>query len=233
MDQTVQLLQQIQLAGFLNPVVSGDVQGQQDQSQPQSTATRNDESQRSVVFSTRDVHGTSPFGVQPSGGYGDMRTPRAGLSTSFSPFSPDPNLFSGGDLTTGPPPKRPEVILHYPGSAVDYAQGFGTAPALPHDLSNTMGADGKVTVPNFAVLFEKPIPVALSRPPSGSLNTSQERQEYFEIPEHEPDAITDLNGTLASLDLDNVHHHQSPSSSPASAPTSVTWKAPSSSSSSM
>jgi RNA recognition motif. (a.k.a. RRM, RBD, or RNP domain) len=230
MEQTVQLLQQMQLAGFLNPIASGDVQGQQDQSQLQSTAPLNDESLRNVVFSTRDANGTSPFGVQPCGGFGDMRTPRAGLSTSFSPFSPDPNLFSGGDLTSGPLSKRPEGLMHYSVSAADYAQGFGSAPALPHDVSNTMGADGKLTVPHFPTFYENPIPVSFSRPPSGSLNTSQERQEYFEMPEHEPDAITDLNGTLASLDLDSVHHHQSPSSSSASAHTTAAWKTPSSSS---
>jgi len=69
---------------------------------------------------------------------------------------------------------------------------------------------------------------AISRPPSGPFSKSQELIGYFEMPGHE--AITDLNGMLASLDLDGLNHHQSPSPSSASAPTSSTWKTPDSSS---
>ena len=228
MEQTVQLLQRMQLTGF-NPMAGGDAQGQQDQSQPQTAAPLNDEPLRNMVFSTRDINGTSSFGVQPSGGFCDMRTPRAGFSTSFSPFSPDPNLISGGDPTSKPAaPKRPESLLYFPASATDYVQGFGSAPALPHDLSNTMGADGKVTVPrSYASLFEEPYPY--SRPPPPSLNISQEQQEYIDRLIQE-EGITDFNGTLASLDLDSTHHHHSPPSAPASASTSAAWKTPGSSS---
>lgn len=229
MEQTVQLLQQMQLAGLYNPAASSEVQSQQNQAQSQSTAPPNDESLRNVVFSTHSINGTSPFGGQPPGGFGgDLRTPRPGLSTSFSPFSPDPNLFQGGDLL-GPAPRKPEPLLYYPPSSRDFAQGFPSGPVVPHDVSNTMGADGKVTVPHYATYYEKPAAATISRPSSGSLNASYpERQECFEKPEQEHDLITDFNGTLASLDLDSVNHHQSS----ASAPTPVAWKAPGSNSSS-
>jgi hypothetical protein len=229
MEQTVQLLQQMQLAGLLPPGAGGDVQSQQNQAQTQSMASQNDGSPQNVVFSTRDINNTSPFGVQPAGGFGgDIHTPRAGISTSFSPFSPDPNLFHGGDLSSGAAPKKPGPLLYHPSSTTGFAQGFGSGPALPHDASNTMGANGKVTTPHYAIYHEKTTTTTISRPPSGSLSGSHERQEYFEMPEHEHDLIMDLNGTLASLDLDSVNHHQSPSRAPVSVPAS--WQTPDSSS---
>ena len=227
MEQTVQLLQQMQHAGLLPPGAGSDVQSQQNQAQTQSMASQNDGSPQNVVFSTRDINSTSPFDVQPAGGFGgDVHTPRAGIPTSFSPFSPDPNLFHGGDLPSRPAPKKPEPLLYYPASSDGFAPGFGSLPTLPHDLSNTMGADGKVTIPDYA-FYEKRTTTTISRPPSGSLSSS-EQQEYFEMSGHEHDLIMDLNGTLASLDLDSVNHHQSPSPVSASAPTS--WKTPGSSS---
>jgi len=229
MEQTVQLLQQMQLAGLLPPGAGGDVQSQQNQAQTQSMASRNDESPQNVVFSTRDINSTSPFGLQPSGGFcGDIHTPRAGISTSFSPFSPDPNLFHGGDVPSGAAHKKHGPILYHPSSTTGFGHGFGSGPALPHDLSNTMGADGKVTNPHYPIYHEMTTSTTISRPPSGSLDTSHERREYFEMPEPEHDLIMDLNGTLASLDLDSVNHHQSPSPAPVSLPAS--WMTPGSSS---
>jgi hypothetical protein len=229
MEQAVQLLQRIPFTGLFPPAASGDAQCQQNQSQPQSTVPPNDESLRNIVFSTRDTNGTSPFGVPPARGYADVRTPRVGLSTSFSPFSPDPSLPHRGDLPSGPMPKKPETLLYHPPSSTGFAQGFGSGPVVPHDVGNTMGANGKVINPRYTAFYDKPVAATISRPPSGSLNTSHpEQQEYFEMPEPEHDVITDLNGTLASLDLDSVNHQQSP----ASAPTQAVWKTPGNSSSS-
>jgi hypothetical protein len=221
MEQTVQLLQQMQLAGALTPGAGGDVQSQQNQDQPQSMASQNDESMQNVVFSTGDIDRTSPFLMQPAGGFGgDIRTPRAGLSTSFSPFSPDPNPFHGGDLPSGAAPRKPAPLLYYPSSDTGFAQGFGSGPALPHDVSNTMGADGKVSTPHYAMYHEK-TSSAISRPPSGLFNTSHERQEMFELPDY-------LDSMLASIDqLDSGNNHQSPSP-PSASPS--TWNAPGSNS---
>lgn len=225
MEQTVQLLQQMQFAGALTPGAGGDVQSQQNHDQPQSMASQNDESTQNVVFSTRDIDSTSPFGVQPAGGFGgDIRTPRAGLSTSFSPFSPDPNPFHGGDLPSGAAPRKPAPLLYYPSSDTGFAQGFGSGPALPHDVSNTMGADGKVSTPHYAMYHEK-TSSAISRPPSGLFNTSHERQEMFEFP---PDYIDSMLASIDQLELrDTGNNHQSPSP-PSASPS--TWNAPGSSS---
>lgn len=224
MEQAVQLLQQMQLANIVPPTTSGDVQGQQNQAQPQPMAPPNDESLRNVVFSTRDTNGTSPFSVPPGGGFSsDVRTPRAGLSSSFSPFSPDPSLFHGGDLTSGPAPNKPVTVLYHPPSSTGFAHGFPSGPVLPHDVSTTMGANGKITTPRYTAFYDQPAAATISRPPSGSLSTSHlDQQDFFEMPEPDHDMITDLNGTLASLDLDSVNHHHSP----ASAPTSTAWKTP-------
>ena len=218
-EQTVQLLQQMQMAGLFNPAASGD---QQNQGQPQAGASLNEETPRNVVFSTRDANGGSPFGMQP-GGYGEVRTPRPSVGSSFSPFSPDPNLFTGGDPSSQAAQKKPELLYH-PGSSSGFGHGFPSGPVVPHDASNTMGANGKVATPRYTAYYDMPVASTISRPSSGSLNTSlPERQEFFEIPE---DVITDLNGTLASLDLDSTHHHQS--STPASTP--AAWKTPGNSS---
>jgi RNA recognition motif-containing protein len=225
MEQAVQLLQQVQFTNFLTPAASGDAQCQQNQAQPQSAAPPNEEALRSVVFSTRDNNGPSPYGVPHAGGFSsDVRTPRAGLSTSFSPFSPDPSLFYG-DFPSGPPLKKPETLLYHPPSSTGFAQGFPSGPVVPHDVGNAMGANGKVATPRYSAFYDKPATTTISRPPSGSLNTPHpEKQEYFEMPEPEHDVIMDLNGTLASLDLDGVNHHQS--QSPVSAPTPAVWKMP-------
>jgi len=237
MEQTVQLLQQMQLAGFFTPTTSGDVQFQQHQTFPQSTAPPTNDHLRNLVFSTRDTNGASPF-VHSSGGFGsDIRTPRAGISTSFSPFSPDPNQFHGDDLPSGPPRKKAETLLHHPTSSIGFAEGFAEAfpdgPVLPHGThgtNRTMGMDGKVTT-HYVPYHDMPVAATISRPPSGSLNTSQPERQGYLMPEHEHDMITDLNGTLASLDLDSVNHHQSPSSTAASAPTpAAAWKTPGSNS---
>ena len=225
MDQAVQLLQQMQVAGLFPPTASGDAQNQ---AQPQPMPPPNDESLRNVVFSTRDTNGTSPFSIPPDAGFGsDVRTPRAGLSSSFSPFSPDPSLFHGSNPTSGPAPKKPVTILYHPPSSTGFAQGFPSGPVLPHDASNTMGANGKITTPRYTAFYDQPAAATISRPPSGSLSTSHtDQQDFFEMPEPDHDMITDLNGTLASLDLDGVNYHRSP----ASAPTSTAWKTPGNSS---
>ncbi|KAI0265103.1 hypothetical protein BC834DRAFT_194645 [Gloeopeniophorella convolvens] len=203
MEQTVQLLQQMQLAGFFSPGVGSDIQGsQQSQPQLQQSDQQSEDHLRSVVFSTRDSNGASPFGAQPSGGFGDIRTPRASLSSSFSPFSPDPNLFTGDPAMR----KHEPPLLHQPTSIAGFQQGFGPAPAVPHDASNKHGADGKITVPRYTTFFDKPVGAIPLRPTSGT-RRRHERGDYFEMPELEHDAITDFNGTLASLDLDGMHHH--------------------------
>jgi hypothetical protein len=227
MEQAVQLLQQMQFGGPFPSAASGDVPSQRNQSQFQPTAPPSDEALRNVVFSTRDTNGTSPFVVPSAGGFSsDVRTPRVGLSTSFSPFSPDPGLFHGGDVSSGPVPRKPETLLYHPPSSTGFAQGFGSGPVVPHDVSNTMGANGKITNPRYPAFYDKPTAATISRPPSGSLNTSHpEQQEYFKMPEPEHDVITDLNGTLASLDLDSVNHRQTSTS----APTQAVWKTPGSS----
>ncbi|KAH9960470.1 hypothetical protein BC827DRAFT_1268176 [Russula dissimulans] len=224
MEQTVQLLQQMQLAGLFTPTAGGDAQFQQHQAPPNNDHLRN------VVFSTRDANGTMPF-VHSSGGFGsDIRTPRAGVSTSFSPFSPDPNQFRGDDLPSGPR-KKAETFLHHQNSSIAFAEGFAEpfpdGPVLPHGTHgtrSTVGADGKLMT-HYVPYHDMPVAATISRPPSGSLNTSQPERQGYLMPEHEHDMITDLNGTLASLDLDSVNHHQSPSSTSASAPTLAAWKA--------
>ncbi|KAG2073537.1 hypothetical protein BDR04DRAFT_1009972 [Suillus decipiens] len=141
---------------------------------------------------------------------------RSHLTSSFSPFSPEPNMYT--------------------------RRGSDSYDLLPHSMNHTSRYDGimefKAATTNSN---ERPVPPVrtpsgsqryvpfldgsakafeggrcmtrqepISRPNS-SQTSSQGRSSQYDVQEHDP--IHDLNGTLASLDLDQHHTHPSSSSS--------------------
>ncbi|PPQ78912.1 hypothetical protein CVT25_002372 [Psilocybe cyanescens] len=131
--------------------------------------------------------------------------------SSFSPFSPDPNnlYMTSGTTRRESPFSRLDTLPH-PSKA--YAPGF--FPLQPPEL--------KVNVPNGGSSSDKVSPTS-ARPLSGRyafsgdsdpqtpLNRAPGRSEapisrpssgQMTVPVTDADAIQDLNGTLASLDLD-------------------------------
>jgi hypothetical protein len=129
----------------------------------------------------------------------ELRQNRLQQESKFSPFSPDPNLFSG----------EKNELPHQ--ASRNYTSTFAPSHLHMHDSKAAAGFNGnndKVTrLPNasqrFSSLYlddpgrrqEAPI----SRPNSGTPSNGQAAQQ--EDKEH--GAIQDVNGTLANLDLDS------------------------------
>lgn len=171
-EQALQLLQRLGLAGLL-------------------------ESQNgSLPTSGSDLSSSNNFG---RGGYDHEEKPRfmSGMmeprqnrlqkESNFSPFSPDPNLYDTADLV----PRN-----YAPGS------GFGSFNVQE---TKVIGDNGKISPPSVlrppngiqrfgnSYLDDSRRYEPISRPTSGT-PTGLESKQY--------DPISDLNGTLASLDLD-------------------------------
>lgn len=143
------------------------------------------------------------------------------LQSNFSPFSPDlNNLYTSSESVRrdpGAPFSRLDSLPH-PSKA--YAPGFYPLSSQDLKLNTTVGGpQGKVspttTRPSSATRYgfsetvDPPAPInrapgriegPISRPPSGQTSCQVEIQE--------PDLMHDLNGTLASLELD--HSWKSP-----------------------
>ncbi|EPQ58934.1 hypothetical protein GLOTRDRAFT_135938 [Gloeophyllum trabeum ATCC 11539] len=136
--------------------------------------------------------------------------------SSFSPFSPDPNLFPeelrNRDSLT---PSRAEPLPH---PSKNYAPGFGPSPLQTQDanglergntkrispITPTSAHANRPSVSRFnSFLGGTSTPFDVARAASRSSFHEQERPKEAESREHEQDLIQDLNGTLASLDLDN------------------------------
>jgi hypothetical protein len=157
-----------------------------------------------------------------------IRQNRSQTLSTFSPFSPDPNLFAAVDKPRreSVPFGRQELLTH---PAKCYSPGF--APSL-HDPKVVGSSNGKISPPSggrpnsgshgrygtfldgSAAPFQMGrVDGPISRPSSGQTATSASVSSGrgaggagaggYESGEHE--MIQDLNGTLASLDLDQTH----------------------------
>ncbi|KAI0040643.1 hypothetical protein FA95DRAFT_850605 [Auriscalpium vulgare] len=157
------------------------------------------------------TQGSFATGGAGSGSSADLRTPRSHLSSTFSPFSPDPNMFE--ENRARDPALQPKLEMVH--AVKNYAPGFGSIvgheggsgktspPAPPQHSARPPSVSQRYSyhLEHQGVPFSKPpLTTPISRPPSSSKRTSP-RREYF----HEQDPIQDLNGTLASLDLDHAH----------------------------
>ncbi|TFK46901.1 hypothetical protein OE88DRAFT_836385 [Heliocybe sulcata] len=135
--------------------------------------------------------------------------------SSFSPFSPDPNLFpeefrNRESLT----PSRAEPLPH---PSRNYAPGFGPSPLQMQDMNGldrnvpkrispvtpTSAHPCRPSVSRFnSYIAGGSSPFDTSRTGSrASFHEPLEQSKEADV--HEHDMIQDLNGTLASLDLDN------------------------------
>lgn len=148
----------------------------------------------------------------------EPRQNRLQTLSSFSPFSPDPNLYTAMDQRRKPVPFLRAEQLPHPSKS--YAPGFGPSPLHTQNLKPADGSCSRVSptstrppsasrygpfldnsAPSFQMIRGASRPEApISRPSSGQTSTPGRGMEY-ERQEH--DLIQDLNGTLASLDLDN------------------------------
>lgn len=147
----------------------------------------------------------------PQGGdtYGSGQLSRPDIHrmlSNFSPFSPDPNIFDEGMKARETSSYARSEALPHPSQA--YAPGFYPHQLVAHDLRSPNGTPtiGKISPSgrppsttrygNHFDLSDRTLGRSepVSRPSSGHTSVSVRRANR--------DDLEDLNGTLASLDLD-------------------------------
>ncbi|KAG1752510.1 uncharacterized protein EDB91DRAFT_1243270 [Suillus paluster] len=215
-EQAIQLLQRLGLTG------QGQSNGASDASNRNyGDATKgsgySEEKLRSLIMNQPLSDGQLPYDVYPVAS--GPRPPsnlssvehhnRSHLASSFSPFSPDPNMYTrrGSDSYD----LLPHSMNH--GSRYDNIMEFKAATANPNErpvppVRTPNGSQRYVPfMDGSAKSFESGRCLARQEPisrPNSSQTSSQGRSSQYDGQE-EHDPIHDLNGTLASLDLDQHH----------------------------
>ncbi|GLB34219.1 putative RNA recognition motif contatinign protein [Lyophyllum shimeji] len=212
-EQAIQLLQKLNLTGYLDnvPNILSD-RPNVNASAFSSTASDGvygDGKIQEAVLGTRE-EGSHMFGTYAPNGF-QPRPEIHRTQSSFAPFSPDPNAymsemkhrdsFSRSEMLPHPskayapgffPPQTQDLKVNTNVASTDKTSPTATRPASATrfnnflDSSNSFGGNRVPGRPE----------VTISRPPSGQTGqtSAPESQEL--------DAMHDLNGTLASLDLD-------------------------------
>ncbi|KIJ69923.1 hypothetical protein HYDPIDRAFT_77546 [Hydnomerulius pinastri MD-312] len=186
-----------------------------------------DEKLRSFLVNQSRTEGISPHALYDSypGSYAARQSMgpetidqhqhiRSQLLSSFSPFSPDPNAFVPGnrrrgseDLLTSDalshsahPPRFDPTAINAKTAVNDRHNG----PERPPSGSQRYGSYLDSSTMSFEASRSSSRQEAISRPNSSQTSSQGRSSQYDSHEEH--GLMHDLNGTLASLDLD----HQSP-----------------------
>ncbi|KAG0709912.1 hypothetical protein DFH29DRAFT_21165 [Suillus ampliporus] len=221
-EQAIQLLQRLSLTG------QGQSSGGSDGSNRNygdsaKGSGYSEEKLRSLIMNQPLSDGQLPYdaypgasGSRPPSNMSSVEHHRAHLMSSFSPFSPDPNMYTrrGSDSYD----LLPHSMGH--GSRFDSIMEFKAATANSNErpvppVRTPSGSQRYAPFEGGRCLRQEPI----SRPGSGQTSSQGRSSQYDGQEEHDP--IHDLNGTLASLDLDQHHlwrsqgpdNHPHPSSS--------------------
>lgn len=232
--QALQLLQKFSMQGYLNNVP--DVQGNDGPTEfPNGASTGSDPILRSSMLGPRDG-GPQSFEsyantLDGQGNAPVMESRQTHSQSTFSPFSPDPNFYASEVTRRDSASFSRAEMLPHPSKA--FAPGFfplqtqdpgataeggariaRVSPTSSRPPSATRyGSFLETTGPSFHLNRVPGRPEApISRPPSGSM-PSHKGQEGPEF-----NAMHDLNGTLASLDLDRSWKSSTESSGSDNAP---------------
>ncbi|KAJ7571935.1 RNA-binding protein Csx1 [Mycena floridula] len=213
-EQAMQLLQKLAMQGYMNPASTPDGSNEHANLGYLNNAAASlfaEDKVRSAMLSSReDAVPPSMDGFSSTAGYaarnGDGPSQQNRSQTTFSPFSPDPNLYSAEKRRESY--ARSNEALPHPSKA--YAPGFyqedlkdndgprlsptSTRPPSATKYSHYLGGSPPALQMNRAP--GRPSELPISRPPSNGnrLDGPEKGQEM--------DLMHDLNGTLASLDLD-------------------------------
>lgn len=220
-EQAIQLLQRLGLSG------QGQSGGGSDASNRNYTDAAkgsgySEEKLRSLIMNQPLSDSQLPYDVCPGGSgprppsnMSSVEHHRSHLTSSFSPFSPDPNMYTrrGSDsydlLPHSMNPSRYDNIIEFKAataSSNERAVPPVRTPSGSQRYVPFLDGSAKTFEGGRCITRQEPI----SRPNS-SQTSSQGRSSQYDVQEHDP--IHDLNGTLASLDLDQHNTHPSSSSS--------------------
>ena len=219
-EQTLQILHKLNIHGFIDNIPSVLSDHARDNS-PLTGSYANAVSdiifgegkiQHSALGARED--GSQIFGTYPSNAFSNLSENHHTQST-FSPFSPDPNTlvpetkqresFSRSETLPHPskayapgflPLQTQDSVDNNPGtSAIAKTPPPPTRPASVTRYSSYLDGSGPFAVSRGPGRSE----MAISRPPSGQMTSNGGRVEFED---QEFDVMDDLNGTLASLELD-------------------------------
>ncbi|TFY83115.1 hypothetical protein EWM64_g894 [Hericium alpestre] len=230
-DQAIQLLQKFGLTSFLATPsnAQGTAGGDASASQFSNDMRQANEEHLRNMLLTREP-GSQSLDIFPPKSFnntGNQGTAQHNMSTSFSPFSPEMNMYAedlkGREMGAQ---SRSDMLPHL---SKAYMPEFSMGSAQGQDMnpSNSSGKTPPITptasqgmrppsgpqrfgsyMENSGSSYPKNTGV-ISRPPSSSNANRRisppvrEHGEYFEG--HDQDTIQDLNGTLASLNLGETH----------------------------
>lgn len=192
-EQTVQLLQKLGLAGMIDN--KGD-------NSPPEQPSANGFSEAHAAGFERDEKSRFISGMM------EPRQNRLQKESNFSPFSPDPNLLSG---------EKHEPLPHY--TARNYPAGFDSA-SYPQDIKAIGGPNGDRISPtslrptlanqrygaSYLDESSRRAEGPISRPNSNSGSNAGSAPSNTKLTRRdskEREAMSDLSGTFANLDLDH------------------------------
>jgi hypothetical protein len=216
-EQALELVHKLGLASyFANPEPSSHISNSSNHGfMTTNTAPGVNYREDEIVASALNIF---PNSYRPSSSSNtiDEQIMRSQLSTHFSPFSPDPNLYTDIKNMESSGSLRQECFNSTKSYAnVGDVQGGSTSTGgkvSPNATSSHMSRPGNgAESPRYGQFFEGPAPHLLARSSSrqeASAGVHRSSPPRKLSPGREPefdghDTIHDLNGTLASLDLDN------------------------------
>lgn len=221
-EQAMQLLQRLGLSGQ-GQSGSGSDASNRNYVEAAKGSGYSEENLRSLIMNQPLSDSQLPYdvysggsGPRPSSNMSSVEHHRSHLTSSFSPFSPEPNVYTrrGSDSYD----LLPHSMNH--ASRYDSIMEFKAATANSNErpvppVRTPSGSQRYAPFLDSSVkAFEGGRCMTRQEPisrPNSSQTSSQGRSSQYDVQEHDP--IHDLNGTLASLDLDQHHTHPSSSSS--------------------
>ena len=223
-EQAIQLLQKLNLQGYFGDTTTlGSNIGVNEGDNSTPSAGYNNATSSTGMYGEHKIHpalltatrneGSSNYDSFSSNGF-PARPEIHRSQSQFAPFSPDPNAYvsefkrrdSRSDML--PHPSKAYATGFYPLQTQDLQMTSGTSPGSVSKTSPTSVRPASASASRYNTFLESsnhPFPVnrapgrpevPISRPPSGQTAGSVPRIEQ------ELDAMHDLNGTLASLELD-------------------------------
>ncbi|KAG2155073.1 uncharacterized protein EDB93DRAFT_1248026 [Suillus bovinus] len=218
-EQAIQLLQRLGLSG------QGQSGGGSDASNYYIDAAKgsgySEEKLRSLIMNQPLSDSQLPYdvysggsGPRPPSNMSSVEHHRSHLTSTFSPFSPDPNMYTrrGSDSYDLLPhsmnhASRYDSIMEFK-AAASHSNERPVPPVRTPSGSQRYAPflDGSAKAFEAGRCMTRQEPISR---PNSSQTSSQGRSSQYDVQEHDP--IHDLNGTLASLDLDQ--HNTHPSSS--------------------